>query len=147
VTSAAPPGDALVTNQTQEGTAAMINLRDKSTYDLTNEIEQLTGKIGDQLTSLANEKLSLEALGITNAGTHYRDGIYLYLVHPTAPDGSRKREYIGKDPEKIKAALARLERFKRHAVVTQEINTLKDKLESTNRELENIIQHLKYRVW
>ena len=77
----------------------------------------------------------------------YRDGIYLYLVHPTAPDGSRKRENVGKDPEKIKAALARLDRFKRHSQVTQEISTLSGKIETTNRELENILQHLKYRSW
>ncbi len=72
----------------------------------------------------------------------YCDGVYLCQVHPTAPDGSRKREYNGKDPARQQAALARPERFKRHAIVTQEINCLGNRLEATNRQLENIVSHL-----
>jgi hypothetical protein len=33
---------------------------------------------------------------------------YLYLIHPTQDDGSRKRDYVGADPEARATALARV---------------------------------------
>jgi hypothetical protein len=52
----------------------------------------------------------LKAQGLIYAGTHYKAGKYLYLVYPVQEDGSRERKYIGADPEKIREALAGIER-------------------------------------
>lgn len=56
----------------------------------------------------------LKRLGVVDAKPHYRPGRskgdYLWLIHPTAPDGSRQREYIGCEPDKVKSALDKAKR-------------------------------------
>ena len=96
----------------------------------------------DKLAALEAHADALLALGITNAATYYRDGIYLYLIHPTQPDGTRQREYIGKDPAKIAAALARLDRSKEHAAVMAQIKSLASRLENVEYTLHQIKRDL-----
>lgn len=56
--------------------------------------------------AILEEMERLEAQGLTDANPHWREGKYLYLIHPTQPDGSRRREYVGNDPERVGPALA-----------------------------------------
>jgi hypothetical protein len=85
----------------------------------------------------------LESAGITNASIHMRDSKYMYLIHPTQPDGSRQREYIGADPDKQAAARARLERFARHQELTRQANKLLSDLEHAQYFLDQILYTLR----
>jgi hypothetical protein len=49
---------------------------------------------------------------------------YLYLIHPTQGDGSRRREYIGADPEAQAEALARIEAHEKLVQVRTEIHEI-----------------------
>jgi hypothetical protein len=115
--------------------------RDQLTQ-LPAQIAELLDKTLAQLALLQTHAANLVELGIVDASTYYRGGIYLYLVHPTQPDGNRQREYIGKDVGKVAAALARLERYQQYNSVTQEINRLEDRLGAIGYSLESIKRQL-----
>lgn len=78
---------------------------------------------------------SLKAKGLIYAGTHYKAGKYLYLVYPVADDGSRERKYIGADPEKIKAALAGIERGTEYQRLEVRMQQLKSRAARCNEYL------------
>jgi len=66
---------------------------------------------------------ALRRAGTVNATPHYRDGKYLYLIHPQR-DGERRREYVGSEPTKVAAALGRVERFKESERLEAELSRL-----------------------
>jgi hypothetical protein len=92
--------------------------------------------------SLADQINDLEQAGITNASPFFRDQKYLYLVHPTAADGTRQREYIGADPARQADALARLDRYKRHQTLTHQANTARACLDRAAYTLSSLLHDL-----
>lgn len=82
-----------------------------------SSIEQVISAISDQVRQLQDaiqieqhNMNQLDKAGIKYAGTWWKDGKYLYLIGSSDGFGYRKREYIGADPEKIKAAMESLKR-------------------------------------
>ena len=82
-----------------------------------HSIEQLISEIGEQVRQLQeaieieqHNMNQLDRAGIKYAGTWWKDGKYLYLVGASDGFGSRKREYIGADPEKVQTAMDSLKR-------------------------------------
>jgi len=71
---------------------------------------------------------ALEEQGATQATEHWREGKYLYLMHPTR-DGKRKREYIGRDPAKVQAAQDRVDRYKKAEQHRKETDRLERQLQ------------------
>ena len=115
-----------------------------------HEITDYPGLIAEQIQQLLDRRDELEAeiqeledAGIAGANPHYREGKYLYLIYPTQPDSSRKREYIGNKPEAIQEALARVERFKIHATKSRELKGLESTLRSAGYELSQVLNHLR----
>jgi hypothetical protein len=96
----------------------------------------------DRYYALVEQIQVLEAAGITNASPFYRDEKYLYLVHPTAPDGSRQREYIGANASKQTAALARLDRYRQHQDLTRRANTQREKINSAAHQINILLRDL-----
>ena len=90
------------------------------------------------------EQLKLE--GVTNATPYYKGGVYLVLVHPTDVCGHRKREYIGADPDKIRIALARVERFQRYQSLKNELATLNSRMQQAEESLVNVFRALRIEV-
>lgn len=86
------------------------------------------------LATIAN----LGATGITNATPHYRDQKYLYLIHPTASDGTRRREYIGADPARQADALARIARWTDHQTAIALANRQTARLTAIFQKLNSI---------
>jgi len=70
----------------------------------------------------------LKAQGINYAGTTWKNGKYLYLVYPDEGNG-RRREYIGADEEKCKAALDALDRGIKYDQKVRELNGLEAKMQ------------------
>ena len=70
--------------------------------------------------AILEEVTHLEGQGMTDAQPHWREGRYLYLIHPTQADGSRRREYVGNDPARGGPALALVERRRRHRELQQD---------------------------
>jgi len=76
----------------------------------------------------------LEKQSYTQATEHWKEGKYLYLVHPMQ-NGSRVREYIGADPAKVEWARQRVKRFQIH----EDLLARKRLLAQHSRRLEQAI--------
>lgn len=86
-----------------------------------------------EIENLDQAAQALRNQGTTDATAYWRQAKYLYLIHPTS-HGTRQRDYIGSDPAKVQAALASIERHKRHQEITAQANKLRlelDQLEET----------------
>jgi len=68
--------------------------------------------LADTITSLGAKIATLEEAGTVQASEYWRQGKYLYLIHPTT-QGHRVREYIGKDAKKVQDAQDRVDRWKK----------------------------------
>jgi hypothetical protein len=115
-----------------------------------HKITEYPDLIAEQIRALLHKRdalkveiQELEDAGIAGANPHYREDKYLYLIYPTQPDGSRKREYIGNKPEAVQEALARVERFKVHATKSRELRDLESTLRSAGYELSQILERLR----
>jgi len=94
-----------------------------------NRLDTLCVEI-DGLEAAAQD---LSQQGTTPASAYWRKAKYLYLIHPTW-QGTRKREYIGSDPDNVAAALASIERHTRREEITAQAKKLRlelDQLEET----------------
>lgn len=83
--------------------------------------------------SLKVEAERLQQLGPIQASPHYRKDRhgkprYLYLIHPTHNDGSRRRQYIGADPARQRQALALLDAYDELVEVQAEIREVSNRL-------------------
>lgn len=99
-----------------------------------NDIHQLEEKIA-----------GLKNLGTVNATLHYKAGRYLYLIHPTDSCGNRKREYIGADPEKIKAAQDAVNRYHEAKELERRLGMERGYMKQAEYSLNEAMQALKNR--
>ena len=76
--------------------------------DLSTALDNTLETI-DKLDAQISE---LKSAGVTDAALYMRSGRYAYLIHPTAEDGTRLREYIGSDPAKIANSKTAIDRYK-----------------------------------
>lgn len=111
--------------------------------DLPGEIRSQIEGLLDRRIQLIREIAALEDAGIVEASPYYRDEQYLYLIHPTQPDGSREREYIGNKPEKVQAALSRVERFKEHERKVRDLHEVEATIKFVINRLEGILNILR----
>lgn len=75
--------------------------------------------LADTIASLDAKIDTLEEAGTVEASEYWRQGKYLYLIHPTT-GGHRVREYIGKDAAKVQAAQDRVDRFKKTRILRKD---------------------------
>ena len=81
----------------------MANATVKQLNTLAAALPGVIAKLDAELATAQKRMAQLKRDGLVYATEHWREGRYLYLVHPQH-DGERKREYVGTDPKKIKAA-------------------------------------------
>lgn len=59
---------------------------------------------------IAGKMGALKELGLIYATEHMKDGKYLVLLYPIQPGQPRRREYVGKDPQKMQEAREAMQR-------------------------------------
>ncbi|NMG45543.1 hypothetical protein GPA22_17655 [Aromatoleum toluvorans] len=99
-------------------------------FDLAQGCTQLAAELRelDEYRERRERDLAaLIALGTTRATAHWREGKYLYLIHPTDSSGHRKREYIGTDPTKIANAQAAIAREHAADALRAQLRTITEK--------------------
>jgi len=80
-------------------------------------IENITRKHSDlqnQLKSVLIQQNALEQLGLDYGKPSYKKGVYLRITKPMVKGQKRAQVYIGNDPEKVKTALAAIDRAARY---------------------------------
>jgi hypothetical protein len=94
------------------------------------------------LGDLQKRMVQLSEAGLIYAAPHWREGKYLYLVHPVTNGGKRKREYIGTDQTKIEEAKAALERARQYDALEAKSRELARQLSEGLRYLQDAVGHL-----
>jgi hypothetical protein len=103
-------------------------------------VDQAITYLRTRRETLEAEATRLQALDPIEATTYYRpdrDGKpkYLYIHHPARDGRPRRREYVGADPEKQQAALARIQAYK-------DLQEAKAELREVDHRLAAITGHL-----
>lgn len=99
--------------------AALNGIGGQGDLDLTilaNAFLQGMAVLKEEAAAIAARIEELTTAGCIRATPYYRKDArgnprYLFLIHPTAKDGSRRREYVGVDEEKKAQALAAVVRW------------------------------------
>jgi hypothetical protein len=122
------------------------HLIEQITYELS-ALEKMTDWRSQQMADL--EKAGVyEAEPTPSFEERNGTGRYLRLVYPTN-GGSRRREYIGCDPDKIAAALAQVERTRQDRLtrnrlvqLTNEVRHVARALSEVNDDLARLVRTL-----
>lgn len=96
----------------------------------------------NKMNELHARSLELKDAGLIYAGTHYRDGVYLYLVYPVDASGKRKKVYIGADKRKQMTALEGIERAKEYDRVQRSIKRMEDLLNECGWQMNSVLRYL-----
>ena len=67
-------------------------------------------KLDASRAEIAGKMDALKDLGLIYATEHMKDGKYLVLLYPIQPGQPRRREYVGKDPQKMQEAREAMQR-------------------------------------
>jgi hypothetical protein len=85
---------------------------------------------------------ALKEQGLIYASEHMKDGKYLVLVYPMQPGKARKREYVGKDPQKMQEARAAIQRGKDYDMLAQRSKRLESILSDGLSSLQDGLRAL-----
>lgn len=111
---------------------------------ITRQIERLLQERLAIAKKLQAQIDDLEKLGTVLASPNYKAGKYLYLIHPTAQDGSRKREYVGADPGKIREAMEAINRYNEVQDLKRELGSNEHRIRRAEQDLKAIMGILKW---
>lgn len=112
---------------------------------LAADMPQLIQALEREIVDVATGMTELEQAGLIYATEHWRrdakgEPKYLYLLFPQKSGESRRRDYIGCDPDEIEYARAGIKRAKqydaltaRYAVLTERVYTVAWALEDAQR--------------
>lgn len=105
----------------------------------TADIDDAVQKAFHRLTNLHIKATRLKSLDPVRATPYYHKdshGVprYLWLIHPQK-NGQRKREYIGSKPDKIAAALARVQAHKDLVEAQRQTADIRTRLDLVTRYL------------
>ena len=108
---------------------------------LTDQLPALIAAHKAELVSKQNAMKALQEAGLIYASEHWRDGKYLYLIHPSR-DGQRERKYIGADAGKIAEAQAGIRRGKEYDSISREVAQVERKLYQGADRLRDVVAFL-----
>jgi len=99
-----------------------------SIEELLNHIENQVHALKRQIQTEEEHMADLKKQGLIYAGTWWKDGKYLYLVYPSDGFGSRKRQYIGAEEQKIKEANEGISRGQKYNEAKHRMLRMRDQL-------------------
>lgn len=99
------------------------------------------GQLAAEMQRVQRRMAHLRRQGLIHASPHWREGRYLYLVHP-AQGKHRRRQYIGADPEKVRDAQRGIERAREHDELAGRLQQLLDSISSVRRSVADALRTL-----
>ena len=109
--------------------------------DVEELASQLPALISAHKADLASKQKAmndLQTAGLAYAVEHWRDGKYLYLIHPSR-NGQRPRKYVGANPAKIAEAQASIRRAGEYDALSQEAVKIEAKMRLTGDRLRDAV--------
>jgi hypothetical protein len=114
---------------------------------LADLLPALIAALKTELTGKQAAMTALKTAGLIYAAEHWREGKYLYLIHPSR-DGQRERKYIGANAEKIAEAKAGMQRAKDFDALASEASQVERKLRQGSDRLRDAVAYLSgARTW
>ena len=119
----------------------MANATVKQLNTLAAALPGVITKLDAELATAQKRMAQLKRAGLVYATEHWREGRYLYLVHPQH-DGERKREYVGTDPKKIKAAQDAIARARDYDALAERARQIEATLYEGGQRLASAVDYL-----
>lgn len=119
----------------------MANSTVKQLNTLAASLPRVITKLGNELADAQKRMAQLKRAGLIYATEHWREGRYLYLLHPQHA-GERRREYVGTDSKKIKAAQAAISRAHDYDALAERAKRIETILYEGGRRLASTVEYL-----
>lgn len=116
---------------------------------LAAAIPSLIGELQNQITDVVTAMESLEKSGLIYATEHWRkDGKgepkYLYLLFPQKNGDTRRRDYVGCDPEGIAEARAGISRAQEYDKLASNYSALVCRARHVKEAMQDACRHLNH---
>ena len=108
---------------------------------LAGSLPELIDRLDAAIASTTATMKRLEVAGLIYAAEHWRDGKYLYLIHPSK-DGQRERKYVGADPAKIAEAKAGILRGHEYDQLATRLRKLERAAQAGQSRLDSLLSAL-----
>lgn len=106
------------------------------------EVSEKIRQRRDEWNRVQAQLLALKKQGLTYAGTTWKNGKYLYLVYPSKNGEPRKRVYVGQDEEKVREALAGIERGEQYLKLEERAEWLQRQSQLAGYHCMNLLDYL-----
>jgi hypothetical protein len=108
--------------------------------DLASKLPALIDKLAAAEKDIAQQMAVLKKQGLIYAKPHWRNGKYLYLLHPTKAGEKRIREYVGSESDKIEAAEAAMLRATQYTELEKRLQKLQNVASEGRKDLVDAIE-------
>ncbi len=108
-------------------------------HNMSLEVVALRRELGTIESAIARA----ESQDPTTARPWWRPGGYLYLIHPQVNKQPRLREYVGRDPDAIRAALIRVHVGR----VLDGLVARRESVEARARRLHDSVKYTSRGIW
>lgn len=106
------------------------------------EVSEKIRQRRDEWNRVQAQLLALKKQGLTYAGTTWKNGKYLYLVYPSKNGEPRKRVYVGHGEEKVREALAGIERGEQYLKLEERAEWLQRQSQLAGYHCMNLLDYL-----
>lgn len=113
--------------------------------ELIRQADWMRALLLDRIQLVSRNRREMQRLtdaGRIYATPHWRAGKYLYLIHPTGPDGQRVREYVGADHARVTDALAKVENARNFDTLATETERIERALRAVDYQLDTLVRDL-----
>lgn len=121
----------------------------KAITALIGQMEANVSRLEQSRSKVVETMEALKAAGMVEATLYYNQRRYLYLNYPTGKGGSRVRQYVGNNPERVAEAQAKVERFQQFkslevvlAEVDRALISVRMQLSDTDRTLSRALTNV-----
>lgn len=108
---------------------------------MAGRLPDLIDRLDAAIASTTVTMKSLESAGLIYAAEHWREGKYLYLIHPSK-DGQRERKYVGADENKIAEARAGILRGQQYDDLATHLRKLEQAAQAAQTRLDGVLSVL-----
>jgi len=108
---------------------------------MAGRLPDLIDKLDAAIASTTATMKALEVAGLIYAAEHWRDGKYLYLIHPSK-DGRRERKYVGADDNKVAEARAGILRGQEYDELATRLRKLEQAAQAAQSRLDGVLSAL-----
>lgn len=114
--------------------------------ELLHEISPLMSQFETRHAELHTALDQMKGLPMTNAHPYWLNGLYLYLVYPRKRGESRRRDYVGNDPQRVAEAIELIDRSRHYRAIQAELRELENRIQMASHAFGRVVLALRHSV-